>query len=221
MARTPKHRRTTLALALALAGASLAAVGGAPAAQAQGTACPGDFRVLHNDHIGSWSVPGGDYRITILPGSGSLSCQRAANRFARFLDDYDGVLPGSWVLTSSKPAVATFTRATGGGFRVKPDSASGGGPTPGGGGRVYPSGQRCPDTFQVRHQDQIGALPVPAGAYVITVSAKGPACPIASSDLAAFLQRPDGKLPGGWRLDVGRGKFTNDGVWFRIEQATS
>ena len=78
------------------------------------TACP-SFTVEHNDMIGELSLPKGEYLITILKGS-SLSCTKAAKKFAAFLEDTSGVLPGSWKLDVD---TATFTKGNNG-FRVKP-----------------------------------------------------------------------------------------------------
>ena len=44
--------------------------------------CGGYFTVLHNDHIGSFSIPKGRYRITLLGYSGP-SCSQASTLFAR------------------------------------------------------------------------------------------------------------------------------------------
>lgn len=57
--------------------------------------CTGTFRVLHDDHVGSLSLPQGSYRITIL-ASGRPSCAQASALLTRFLEDFDGVLPGGW-----------------------------------------------------------------------------------------------------------------------------
>ena len=80
----------------------------------QEAACP-TFTVEHNDMIGELSLPKGKYLITILKGS-SLSCAKAAKKFAAFLEDTDGVLPGRWKLDVD---TATFTKGKNG-FRVKP-----------------------------------------------------------------------------------------------------
>ena len=68
-----------------------------PGAAAAPTTCP-SFRVLHDDRIGPAVLPAGNYAITIDPTSG-LACGAAAKLFARFLEDYDGVLPRPWRVT--------------------------------------------------------------------------------------------------------------------------
>jgi hypothetical protein len=70
----------------------------------------------------------------------------------------------------------------------------------------------CPATFQVEHDDRIGSLSLPAGAY--NVSATGVSCAAASQLFTQFLNDWDGRLPGSWRTGVqgvGRGTFTAPG----------
>src|SRR5688500_15290003 len=47
--------------------------GGGGGHHPHGSACPGTFRVLHNDVIGTFSIPRGNYRITLL-SVGRVSC---------------------------------------------------------------------------------------------------------------------------------------------------
>ena len=78
-------------------------------------ACPGAFRVLHDDRIGRLSLPRGQYCVTLL--GGTLSCAQADVLFARFLEDRDGRLGGGWRVL---PASGEFLRtSTNDGFRVK------------------------------------------------------------------------------------------------------
>ena len=158
----------------------------------------------------------GQYTITLL-SAGTLSCAKASKKFARFLQDYDGVLPGTWVVDNQ---TATFSKAgTSTGFRVEP-AVSPAPPTPGGGGTVYPSGRRCAGTFRVLHNDRIGALSLPKGRYTITVGANGkPTCSQASRLLAKFLDDPSGKLPSPWKLSAGTATFRAPGQSFRIKPA--
>jgi hypothetical protein len=90
--------------------------GGGGAHPATGRACAAPFTVLHNDRIGNLKLKAGKYRITLL-AVGRLSCQRASKLFTRFLQDYDGILPGQWRLD---PKTATFSKSAHVGFRVKP-----------------------------------------------------------------------------------------------------
>ncbi len=66
---------------------------------------------------------------------------------------------------------------------------------------------RCPATFQVLHNDRIGAMSLPAGAYRLTVD--GVSCPGASRLFANFLQDYDGVLPGAWTANAARRSFTD------------
>ena len=79
-------------------------------------------------------------------------------------------------------------------------------------------GMKCPGTFMVQHNDKIGKLKLPAGSYQISV--KQMSCQRASSLFAKFLQRPDGNLPNGWRLNVNRQKFSNPkrNISFRVNK---
>jgi hypothetical protein len=78
--------------------------------------CPGTFQVQHNDHIGRLRLPAGPYKITVIHKR-RISCQRASNLFAKFLQKPDGNLPNGWNL---KVRSATFLKeGARQGFRVK------------------------------------------------------------------------------------------------------
>ena len=173
--------------------------GGGGQHPATGLRCPGVFRVMHDDRIGSLAVPAGDYTVTLL-SVGPLSCTQATTRFAAFLRDYDGRLPFPWMLD---PQTATFMRGAAlAGFRIEPAVTPLPGPTPSSGAL------RCAGTFRVLHDDRIGALRVPKGRYWITRTSAGmPTCPAATRLLARFLQRPDGKLAKPWRVQASTGTF--------------
>jgi hypothetical protein len=173
--------------------------GGGGQHPATGLHCPGFFQVMHNDRIGSFRVPAGSYTVTLL-SAGPLTCAQATNRFARFLQDYDGRLPGPWLLDRR---TGTFLRgASLVGFRIEPAVTPLPGPTPSSGGL------RCPATFRVLHDDRIGALRIPRGRYWITRTAAGrPTCAATTRLFARFLQRPDGRLPKPWRLQASTATF--------------
>ena len=161
--------------------------------------CPATFHVLHNDRIGRLKLREGHYRIRVLDDQ-SLTCERAAKLFARFLQDFDGELPGAWRL---KVAKATFVkRGTDVGFRVKRVSQSSGS-----GGGKHPSGRHetCP-TFRVLHNDRIGDVRFPRGTYQMTALG-GFSCQKASKRFADFLQLPEGNLPHPWKLRGRTGTF--------------
>lgn len=176
-------------LLAATAGAiALFSMSGASAA----TTCP-PFTVLHNDRIGSMSVPAGQYTITPK----NLSCSSASQLFTRFLSDYDGILPGGWY-TVSGPPKGFATTASNQSFTIKP-------------GAVKPSGGtttngNCPGTFAVLHNDRVGSLYLPRGNYQIAT--KGLQCWFDTQKFAYFLNYDSaGKLPSPWKLNVGRQAF--------------
>ena len=55
----------------------------------------------------------------------------------------------------------------------------------------------CPGTFQVLNNDHVGALSLPAGPYVISITGNL-GCRQASSLFTTFLYQWTGNLPGGW-----------------------
>jgi Protein of unknown function (DUF2510) len=86
---------------------------GAGTHPADGDACPATFRVQHDDRIGRLRLPAGNYRVT----AAEVSCTRAAQLFARFLQYPDGRLPSPW---SVDAGVGGFRRGGDLAFRVKP-----------------------------------------------------------------------------------------------------
>jgi hypothetical protein len=177
--------------------------GGGGGHHPHGAACPGTFQVLHDDYIGSFAIPKGNYRITLL-GVGRISCSRASAYFARFLQDFDGVLPAPWFLDRETGSFMRGGRNVG--FRIKkwvgPVNPSGGG------SGVHPTGSRCPATFRVLNNDSIGRLRLRKGPYRITLVGKGISCARASKLFTSFLQDFQGTLPSPWRLNVQTATFT-------------
>jgi hypothetical protein len=182
-----------------------------------GLACPGTFRVLHNDHIGRFSIPAGPYRITLLAAR-RLSCARASQLFASFLQDFDGRLPRPWVLDRQ---TGTFLRGSVHvGFRIK--AAVGPAPSPTPSGRHPSDGTRCPGTFRVLNNDRIGRLRLPAGPYMITRRGNV-SCSQASSLFRQFLNLPLGNLPRPWVLNARTGAFSRgrgSANGFRVKPAS-
>jgi hypothetical protein len=179
--------------------------------------CSSYFSVLHDDHIGSFAIREGRYRITLL-SVGRITCAQASGYFARFLQDFDGILPRPWFVD---PSTGTFMRGSRYvGFRIKPWS----GPLPpDGGGGTHPSkGGRCSGTFRVVHNDRIGKLRLPAGPYLITAFGNV-SCAPASTQFASFLANDyAGTLPVPWRLQTRTGTFLRgDGSknGFRVKPA--
>jgi hypothetical protein len=78
--------------------------------------CPGTFQVQHNDHIGKLRLPKGPYKITVI-NKRKISCSRASQLFAKFLQRPSGNLPSGWKLEVQS---ATFKKVgKHKGFRVK------------------------------------------------------------------------------------------------------
>jgi hypothetical protein len=182
----------TCALALAFQGSAAHA---APAPQS----CPGNFTVLHSDRVARMAVPRGAYSVRVT----GVSCSGASKLIGRFLDDFDGVLPGGWT-----------TAASGVGF-TNPST----GATIAMGAASRPAGSgSCPGTFAVEHADRIGSLSVPAGAYAIRTS--NLSCSAAAQQFASFLYRDSsGKLPSGWTLSAGTQRFSRGASSFTVTRA--
>jgi hypothetical protein len=210
---TPRTRLRVLAAGLVAAAAVAAAPAAASAAPAT---CPATFTVLHDDRIGSVSLPAGHYSLTVADPA-RLTCAHAADLFRQFLEDFDGRLPSPWRLDA---ATATFTGASGAAFSFAPTAT----PSGGGGGQHPATGLICPGAFQVLHNDRIGSFQVPAGYYTLTLLSAGPlTCAQATSRFAAFLLDYDGRLPVPWLLDPQTATFMRGGalVGFRIQPAVT
>jgi hypothetical protein len=216
-----------LALALlALVAALLTAAAAPERADAARVQCAGTFRVLHNDQIGRLSLPKGNYRITIL-ASGRPSCAQASALFTRFLEDWDGKLPGGWRVGV---ADRVFVRAPGVGFHVARVGQGGGGGTgegeeeeSGGRGHHPAGGEFCPGTFRVLNNDRIGALRLQKGPYwIILLQRRGLSCKQASRLFTRFLDDFDGNLPPPWVLEPQTATFlrSGSGIGFRVKPAS-
>lgn len=173
--------------------------------------CPGYFTVLHNDRIGRFAVPRGQYRITLL-NSKRMTCAQATARFQQFLLDFDGILPRPWQLDAMS---ATFFRSNNRQIGFNINRAYGPAPKPNRNQRY----SRCPATFRVMHNDRIGKLVLPAGPYYIQVL-NGLSCASAADYFRRFLTRPDGVLPRPWRLNPQKALFkAGSNRAFRVQQA--
>jgi hypothetical protein len=190
-----RGRIAILALAGMLVVVALALVA-RPAGAANPTTCPG-FRVLHDDRIGAATFPAGSYTLTLQDSS--LSCTSSAALFARFLEDYDGVLPKPWVVANEGPGKASFLRAVTGatvpGFAVELTKKGGGE-----GGSSPTLGKLCPGTFTVNSTTVVGPLRFTKGAFLIYLpTGSGITCNRASVLFTRFLGA-GGRLPAPWRL---------------------
>jgi hypothetical protein len=203
------RRRAALAGVLCAAAlAGLLAVGAGSAAAAAPTptaviACKG-FKVLHDDRIGPASFPAGTYTVEI-PVAAELSCKEGNELFARFLEDFDGVLPRPWKLEAEGSGKATFARGAQPGFSValsKSSSSEGGEPT------SPVLGTLCNGTFSVNSDVVIGPLRFTKGKFLIYLPPKsGISCHRASVLFTRFLAAtPD--LPSPWRLATQTATFS-------------
>jgi hypothetical protein len=191
---------------------AIVAAGAAPAAPAK---CP-TFRVLHDDRIGSVSLPAGTYGVSPT----KLSCATASDLFTEFLDDWDGKLPRPWKIKGNGVGKATFTGSGGQRFSVARGGGGGGG---GGGGQHPASGLVCSTRLAITADERIGALKLAKGTYIIDrLSTTSPSCDQDIDLATSFLADFDGKLPDGWVVLPDDGTFVRGSVTygFRLEPAS-
>jgi hypothetical protein len=181
--------------ALALLVALVVVALGAGAGSAAAASCP-SFRVIHDDRIGPATLPAGNYAVTPNAGSG-LSCGAASKLFTRFLEDYDGVLPGGWRVIPQGAGKASFAKGTQPGFGVERTSSGGGGE----GGSNPSLGKLCPGSFMVNATTVVGPLRFTKGNFLTYIPARSLiSCRRASVLFTRFLSQPGGRLPFPWRL---------------------
>jgi hypothetical protein len=189
-----RGRFVVLALVALLAAAAALALLARPAGAANPTTCPG-FKVLHDDRIGAATFPAGSYTVTLQDTR--LDCGSSATLFARFLEDYDGVLPKPWVVSNEGPGKASFRRAVTGatvpGFSVELTAKSEAATSP-------TLGRLCPGTFTVNSSTVVGPLRFTKGAFLIYQPAgSGITCNRASVLFTRFLGA-GGALPAPWKV---------------------
>lgn len=188
-----ESRRARLAL-VALVG-MLAVVAFALSARPAGAAAPGtcpSFRVLHNDRIGAAVFPAGSYTITLEDSS--LTCKSGGELFAKFLENFSGILPKPWKVVGEGSGKAAFLNGPESGFSV---ALSGkreeGGTNPN-------LGTLCPNTFTVNSNTVVGPLRFTKGAFLIYLpKGSGITCNRASVLFTKFLGA-GGTLPKPWKL---------------------
>jgi hypothetical protein len=153
--------------------------------------CTG-FRVLHNDRIGAAVFPAGTYTIT--NEAAGLTCKSSAELFARFLEDFDGVLPKPWTVAPESNGNASFLSGGGAGFSVTlTKKGEEGGTNP-------DLGSICPNTFTVNSTTVVGALRFTKGKFLIALPS-GTA--ISCNQAVVLFQRflgTGGPLPPPWKL---------------------
>jgi hypothetical protein len=195
-------RKTTVGITLSsIIACGAIAFGASTTATAGGPTCP-TFTVLHNDKIGAITFPAGPYNVTDLKG---VTCQQSSALFAQFLQDWDGVLPGGWALKQVGAARVFYSKG-GHSFTATPAKT----PTPGPSPAPSPSSLTCPGSFQVVHNDHIGAMSLPAGNYRINrlTSSQKLTCAQSASWFAYFLNHDyAGTLPAPWTMNTGAKTF--------------
>lgn len=201
--------RRSLLVGVVLGLAAAASLSGTAAAQQPNPEqCFSKYHVVYPDHIGRLQLPAGIYQIQTNSATNFLSCSRAAYLFTEFLNDFDGRLPRPWRMEIAGTGNALFKRGAGQSFSavfIGPwDPAQPVSPTNGGG--THGAGT-CPGTFDVLHNDRVGALRIPEGEYTVTLLGARLTCKAASALFARFLQRPGGRLPGGWVVLPRTGEF--------------
>ena len=189
----PRPRRQFVLSAVVVAALAAALIAPAAGSAATATKCGGSFTVLHNDKIGTVPFPAGPYTMTAT----SLSCAQASNNFRLFLSDWDGKLPNGWKVALSGN-VRKFTRTgSSQAFTATPYS------------KPPPSTLVCPGSFQVLHNDRIGAMVLPRGNYRITrLTTKSLTCGSATHWFRTFLDDYYSKpLPSPWTMNAAAKTF--------------
>ena len=191
--------RSLLTLSLSVVAiAALPAAAQASTASASG-AC-GQFRVMHNDSISGVKFPAGPYNMV----NSGMSCAQTTKYFQQFLEA-DKVAKG-WQVKNLSGNRKRFTKlGTNPTVDFQATPASDPTPTP------TPGGLTCAGTFRVMHNDQIGAMKLPAGSYTIQLASHntpGLNCKVASNEFAYFLDNDwNGNLPRPWKMNVGAKSF--------------
>lgn len=178
-----------------VAALSLLALGGAGSASA--AVCP-SFKVLHDDRIGAAVFPAGNYELSTEPGT--LTCREASRWFARFLQDWDGDLPGSWEVVARGSGRAQFNNHGHPTILVRRTSGEG--------GSNSELGRLCPSAFTVNAGSDVGPLFFAKGQYLLYIPARsGITCRRASVLFTRFLGSPGGALPDPWQVKTQTATF--------------
>ncbi len=205
--------RSFLTLSLSLA-AIAALPAAAQAATANASVACGQFRVMHNDHIGKVKFPAGPYNMVAF----QMTCAQVTKDFQQFLQRPAGNLPKPWKVALLSNQHRGFTKV---GTKLAFQATPVHDPTPG-------PNVPCAGTFRVLHNDHIGAMKLPAGSYKISLlshNTPGLNCASASNEFAYFLNHDSGGvLPRPWKMNVSAKSFwmspsTTDG--FKVKRVGS
>lgn len=208
---TPKCLAAVFALTLAALLSMLALIDVAPASA---VTCP-NFKVLHDDRIGAANLPAGNYTVAT---NGELSCQAASRLFARFLQDWDGDLPKSWLVVAEGIGKASFAHR---GLPAISVARTSSGENAGGNTEL---GRLCPGSFTVNAGSDIGPLYFAKGQYLLYIPTRSAiTCRRASVLFTQFLGAPGGMLPDPWQVKTQTATFYKPahplGSAFRVEPA--
>jgi hypothetical protein len=185
-----------LALAVA-AGTAGAAPKAAPVPSFGGQACP-SFQVLHNDRIGAAVFPAGNYTINLE--STTLDCKSGGELFARFLEDFDGVLPAPWKVSAEGSGMASFPRGSQPGFSVELTKRQTSGEIEKEGASTPILGTLCRNPFTVNHTTTLRPLRFTKGQFLIYLPAGSTiTCEGAVKLFAEFLGNSP-NVPSPWKL---------------------
>jgi hypothetical protein len=131
-----------------------------------------------------------------------MSCAQTTKYFQQFLEA--GKVAKGWQVKTLSGNRKRFTKL-GTNPTVDFQATAASDPTP------TPGGLTCPGTFRVLHNDQIGAMKLPAGSYTITLASHntpGLDCASASHDFTYFLNNDwAGNLPRPWKMNVAAKSF--------------
>ncbi|MGH2940531.1 MAG: hypothetical protein ACRDPE_20685 [Solirubrobacterales bacterium] len=175
--------------------APMPAAGPAPAAGAK--TCP-SFRVLHNDRIGAAVFPAGNYKINLEDAS--LDCKTGGELFARFLEDFDGVLLIPWKVAAEGSGKAAFLRGTQPGFSVELTKKQTSGEIEKEGATSPDLGTLCRNPFTVNHTTTLQPLRFTKGQFLIYLPAGSTiTCEGAVSLFQRFLGNSP-NVPSPWKL---------------------
>jgi hypothetical protein len=195
----PRRNRAALIalgalVALVALAAALAArpAGAAPSPAAAPKTCP-SFRVLHNDRIGPAVFPAGSYTIALEDEN--LTCKSGGELFARFLEDFDGVLPTPWKVSPEASGKSSFLRGALPGFSVELTGKGGEG-----GGTNPDLGTLCRNPFTVNHSTVLSPLRFTKGKFLIYLpTGSAINCEQAVGLFARFLSASP-NVPSPWKL---------------------
>jgi len=200
----PRWSRAALLALGALIAALALALGARPAAAAQAPmtpaakTCPG-FNVLHDDRIGAAVFPAGRYTIKLE--SETLDCKTGGELFARFLEDFDGILPAPWKVTAEGTGRASFPRGSQPGFSVQLTKKQTSGEIEKEGATNPDLGTLCRNPFTVNHTTTLRPLRFTKGQFLIYLPPGSTInCEQAVSLFRQFLANSP-NVPSPWKLD--------------------